>query len=416
MEERKRKKAIYARKSKYTGKGESIENQIDTCKHYLKTYFDINITDDDIVVYNDEGYTGANTERPHFKEMMKAIKNNEIDTIICYRLDRISRNVLDFANLYEDWQEHDVNFISVSERFDTTTPMGKAMLFIAITFAQLERDTIAERIRDNMYNRINGSIAENLPHDKILLYGGSLENTSSDYFKENSDESGIFSRYKTQIGHDLTLTWNDRSWWGYDSENKCRIFYPGHLKLSWNGYGVTWVCKDGAHVATLVPTGSTEVLAGTSPASGENWGKEMKSIVLAPQMVDERFFEKNGSIVVAAKTPIPDLFGNVFGKNKFLNFRVDGNLWAVSAARAGYRNGEKYENSKFLNEDEWNLFKDDWEPMFLPVGRCWKSWDGEKFTGDDAYKVLKAVADNLDIDISENGLKLNEKVNLDVLH
>ena len=151
MEERKRKKAIYARKSKYTGKGESIENQIDTCKHYLKTYFDISITDDDIVVYNDEGYTGANTERPHFKEMMKAIKNNEIDTIICYRLDRISRNVLDFANLYEDWQEHDVNFISVSERFDTTTPMGKAMLFIAITFAQLERDTIAERIRDNMY-------------------------------------------------------------------------------------------------------------------------------------------------------------------------------------------------------------------------------------------------------------------------
>ena len=165
------------------------------------------------------------------------------------------------------------------------------------------------------------------------------------------------------------------------------------------------MCKDGAHVATLVPTGSTEVLAGTSPASGENWGKEMKSIVLAPQMVDERFFEKNGSIVVAAKTPIPDLFGNVFGKNKFLNFRVNGNLWAVAAARAGYRNDEKYENSKFLNEDKWNLFKDDWEPMFLPVGRCWKSWDGEKFTGDGADKVLKAV-----------GLEFDEKVNLDMLH
>ena len=151
MEERKRKKAIYSRKSKYTGKGESIENQIDTCKHYLKNYIDTSLTDDDIVVYNDEGYTGANTDRPQFQEMMKAIKNDEFDTIICYRLDRVSRNVLDFANLYEDWQEHDVNFISVSERFDTTTPMGKAMLFIAITFAQLERDTIAERIRDNMY-------------------------------------------------------------------------------------------------------------------------------------------------------------------------------------------------------------------------------------------------------------------------
>lgn len=178
------------------------------------------------------------------------------------------------------------------------------------------------------------------------------------------------------------------------------------------------MCKDGAHVATLVPTGSTEVLAGTSPASGENWGKEMKSIVLAPQMLDKCYFEKKGSIVVAAKTPIPDLFGNVFGKNKFLNFHVDEELWAVSAARAGYLNGEKYENSKFLNEDKWNLFKDDWEPMFLPVGRCWKSWDGEKFTGDDAYNVLQEVAKKLEIDISDSqsGLKLNEKVNLDMLH
>ena len=65
----------------------------------------------------------------------------------------------------------------------------------------------------------------------------------------------------------------------------------------------------------------------------------------------------------------------------------------------------KYENSKFLNEDKWNLFVDDWEPMFLPVGRCWKSWDGEKFTGDGADKVLKAV-----------GLEFDEKVNLDMLH
>ena len=151
MHLKKRKKAVYSRKSKYTGKGESIENQIDTCKHYLKTYVDTTLNDNDIVVFNDEGYTGANTDRPQFQEMMKRLKDDEFDTIVCYRLDRISRNVLDFANLYEDWQEHDVDFISVSERFDTTTAMGKAMLFIAITFAQLERDTIAERIRDNMY-------------------------------------------------------------------------------------------------------------------------------------------------------------------------------------------------------------------------------------------------------------------------
>ena len=69
MEEKKRKKAIYSRKSKYTGKGESIENQIETCKDYLKRYMNINISDDDIVVFNDEGFTGANTDRPQFQEM-----------------------------------------------------------------------------------------------------------------------------------------------------------------------------------------------------------------------------------------------------------------------------------------------------------------------------------------------------------
>ena len=151
MEEKKRKKAIYSRKSKYTGKGESIENQIETCKDYLKRYMNINISDDDIVVFNDEGFTGANTDRPQFQEMWQAIRNNEIDTVICYRLDRISRSVVDFVNLYEEWQQYDVNFVSVKEQFDTSTPMGKAMLMISIVFAQLERDTIAERIRDNMY-------------------------------------------------------------------------------------------------------------------------------------------------------------------------------------------------------------------------------------------------------------------------
>lgn len=152
MQEQKRKKAIYSRKSKYTGKGESIENQIETCKDYLKRYMNIDISDDDIVVFNDEGFTGANTDRPQFQEMLKAIRNNEIDTVICYRLDRISRSVVDFVNLYEEWQQYDVDFVSVKENFDTSTPMGKAMLMISIVFAQLERDTIAERIRDNMYD------------------------------------------------------------------------------------------------------------------------------------------------------------------------------------------------------------------------------------------------------------------------
>ena len=275
-------------------------------------------------------------------------------------------------------------------------------------------------IKSNLHTRIQQSVDSLLPENNKVLYGGKSEKSSSGFLTEINDETDIFARYKKRFNVDLTETWSDRPWWRYDSENKCRIFYPGHLKLNWTGYGVKWECESGLHNAALSPISSEEntVNAGVSPSvlGGTDWGSNMKSVSLLPFKIDKSFFGKEGSIVVAAKAPIPDLFGNVFGKNKFLNFRVDGNLWAVAAARAGYRNGEKYENSKFLNEDQWNLFEDDWEPMFLPVGRCWKSWDGEKFTGDDAYKVLEAVAENLDIDISENGLNLNEKVNLDVLH
>lgn len=148
MEKDNRKYAVYSRKSKYTGKGESIGNQIELCKNYLITRY--NAEADDIIVYEDEGYTGANTKRPEFQKMIKDIRNKKIKTVICYRLDRISRNVLDFCNLKDELSDYNVAFISIREDFDTSTPMGSAMLLITSVFAQLERDTIAERIRDNM--------------------------------------------------------------------------------------------------------------------------------------------------------------------------------------------------------------------------------------------------------------------------
>lgn len=140
--------AIYSRKSKYTGKGESIGNQVELCKNYLKTKYDMNLKE--VLIYEDEGYTGANTKRPEFQKMLKDIKAKKIKTVICYRLDRISRNVMDFCNLKDELSDYNVSFISIREDFDTSTPMGSAMLLITSVFAQLERDTIAERIRDNM--------------------------------------------------------------------------------------------------------------------------------------------------------------------------------------------------------------------------------------------------------------------------
>jgi len=140
--------AIYSRKSKFTGKGESIENQIKLCKEYGMN--NLNIDENEFILYEDEGFSGSNTNRPEFQRMLADIKEKKIDVVICYRLDRISRNVLDFLNLVEILKKENVAFVSIREQFDTTTPMGRAMMYIASVFAQLERETIAERIRDNM--------------------------------------------------------------------------------------------------------------------------------------------------------------------------------------------------------------------------------------------------------------------------
>ncbi|MBR6336536.1 MAG: recombinase family protein [Ruminococcus sp.] len=143
-----RKYAIYSRKSKFTGKGESIENQIEICKRALKAQYGVD--DDDIAVFEDEGFSGGNTRRPQFQEMMRRCREGEFRLVICYRLDRISRNTADFVKTYDELKENGVGFKSVSDNLDDTSPMGKAMMMISSVFAQLERDIITERITDNM--------------------------------------------------------------------------------------------------------------------------------------------------------------------------------------------------------------------------------------------------------------------------
>ncbi len=142
--------AIYSRKSRFTGKGESVENQIEMCREYLRIHFGEDEAEM-AVVYEDEGFSGKNLDRPQFKAMLDDIKNGKISAVVCYRLDRISRNIGDFANLITELTSLGVSFISIKEQFDTNSPMGRAMMYIASVFSQLERETIAERIRDNLH-------------------------------------------------------------------------------------------------------------------------------------------------------------------------------------------------------------------------------------------------------------------------
>ena len=145
-----RKIAIYSRKSKYTGKGESTYNQIEVCKRKIEYTFEDVDFENDVLVYEDEGFSGYNINRPSFQKMLKDVRDNKIKAIAFYKLDRISRNVSDFSNLVTELDNYDVTFLSATENIENVTPTGRAMMFMISVFAQLERDTIAERIRDNM--------------------------------------------------------------------------------------------------------------------------------------------------------------------------------------------------------------------------------------------------------------------------
>lgn len=139
--------ANYARKSVYSDKSDSIDNQYRMARDYAALHFsDI----DSFIRYYDEDFTGSNTNRPDLKRMIQDIKAGMIDVLIVYQLDRLSRDVRDFANIYDILEEHHVHFISVKENIDTTTPIGKAMMYVTVVFAQMERETIAARVTDNM--------------------------------------------------------------------------------------------------------------------------------------------------------------------------------------------------------------------------------------------------------------------------
>ena len=98
--------------------------------------------------YDDGGVSGATLERPALKRLLADIERNRIDVVVVYKIDRLSRALMDFAKLVEVFDRNSVTFVSVTQSFNTTTSMGRLTLNILLSFAQFEREVIGERIRD----------------------------------------------------------------------------------------------------------------------------------------------------------------------------------------------------------------------------------------------------------------------------
>ncbi len=134
--------AIYVRKSVERENSISCETQIEYCRMMLKP----EERTEKVLTFEDNGYSGGNTDRDGFQEMMKQIRCGNISKVICYRLDRISRSLPDFVNILDTLKKYGVRFVSSQESFDTSTPYGEMIVKILIVFAEFERQSIIERV------------------------------------------------------------------------------------------------------------------------------------------------------------------------------------------------------------------------------------------------------------------------------
>lgn len=141
--------ANYSRKSVFKDNSDSIKNQSRMSQEYAEAHFPGQV--EKFLSYSDEDYSGANADRPDLKRLLSDIRLGRINALIVYQLDRLSRNIKDFAEIYSVLEEHDVQFVSVKENIDTTTPIGKAMMYIIVVFAQMECETICPQNKKTTY-------------------------------------------------------------------------------------------------------------------------------------------------------------------------------------------------------------------------------------------------------------------------
>ncbi|MCL1858865.1 MAG: recombinase family protein [Oscillospiraceae bacterium] len=183
--------AIYVRQSVDKKDSISIETQIETCKGKI-----LSSNTEKTEVFSDKGFSGKSAaNRPEFQRMMSEVRQKNISKIIVYKLDRISRSLIDFITMREEFQKYNVELVSCAEDFDTSTSTGKLMLNMLMMFAEMERETIQKRATDNFYARgekgfyLSGR--EPFGYNKIEIY---VEGKKTYTLEKNKEESTILKK------------------------------------------------------------------------------------------------------------------------------------------------------------------------------------------------------------------------------
>src|SRR5262249_24193750 len=139
--------AIYTRKSTEEGLDQdlnSLDAQREAAEAYIHSQAHAGWTAL-VTRYDDGGYSGSNLDRPALQRLVADIQAGQIDCVLTHRVDRLSRSLLDFARLMETFEQHQVAFVSVTQHFNSGTSMGRLVLNVLLSFAQFERELIAER-------------------------------------------------------------------------------------------------------------------------------------------------------------------------------------------------------------------------------------------------------------------------------
>src|ERR1700730_14593054 len=144
--------AIYTRKSSDEGLEQSF-NSLDAQREACCAFIQSQKHEGWTVLpdhYDDGGFSGGTMERPALRQLLRDIQEHKIDTIVVYKVDRLTRSLMDFSKMIEVFDAHGVSFISVTQQFNTTTAMVRLTLNVLLSFAQFEREVTGERIRDKI--------------------------------------------------------------------------------------------------------------------------------------------------------------------------------------------------------------------------------------------------------------------------